>query len=305
MPIVIPKAIPAYKVLSNENIFVMEKKRAARQDIRPIEIAILNLMPTKIETENQLLRLLSNTPLQVHITLIKTESYNPRNTSHEHLERFYKTYSQIKHKKFDGMIITGAPVEQKDFHGVAYWEELEEILNYAKNMVTSTIFICWGAQAALYHYYGIEKQPLAEKLFGVYKNRAVFPHEPLLKGLNDTFSIPHSRHTAVDAEALRRHPSLCVLAEGTECGISIAKAKDANMFFFFGHSEYDPETLKKEYLRDKEAGLPIAPPKNYFADDKEDAVNFNWNSTGNLLFYNWLNYYVYQITPYQLKTGKA
>lgn len=302
MPIVIPEAIPAYKVLENENIFVMAKKRAESQDIRPLEIAIVNLMPTKIETETQLMRLLSNTPLQVNVTLIRTESYKSVNTAADHMERFYKTFSEIEHKMFDGMIITGAPVETLPFEEVLYWEELKKIMDYAEKKVTSTIFICWGAQAALYHYYGIKKNPLQSKLFGVYKNVATVAYEPLLKGLNDTFSIPHSRHTAVDEDAVRACGKLTVIAEGKDCGLSIVRAKDAAKFFFFGHSEYDRETLKNEYLRDVNKGLPIAPPDNYFVGGDTSRINMSWNSTGNLLFYNWLNYYVYQITPYVLES---
>lgn len=301
MPIVIPKAIPAFSTLKKENVFVMAKKRAEAQDIRPIEIAIVNLMPTKIETETQLIRLLANTPLQVNLTLVRTASYKGTNVSGDHLERFYKTFDQIKDNRYDGMIITGAPVETLDFNDVLYWNELKEIMDFADKKVTSTIYICWGAQAALYHYFGIGKNPLPEKLFGVFKNHAVTQFDPLLKGLNDTFSIPHSRHTSIDEKAVRENKKLIVVAEGDECGLSIVKTKDDRKFFFFGHSEYDRETLKTEYLRDKDKGLRIAPPKNYFIDGDINRINMSWNSTGNLLFYNWLNYYVYQVTPYSLE----
>ncbi|MFA5450206.1 MAG: homoserine O-succinyltransferase [Clostridia bacterium] len=301
MPIIIPKAIPAYKILEKENVFVMSKKRAMTQDIRPIEIAIVNLMPTKIETETQLARLLANTPLQVNLTLIKTASYTSSNTSGEHMGKFYKTFDEIKDKRLDGLIVTGAPVETLEYNEVLYWEELSKILDYADKMATSSIFICWGAQAAIYRYYGIDKVALPQKLFGVYKNRAVTEYEPLLKGLNDRFSIPHSRYTAIDEVALKAHKDIKVIAEGDECGTSIAKSRDNKKFFFFGHSEYDRETLAKEYFRDKEKGLPIAPPENYFLNGKEQDINFSWNSTGNLLFYNWLNYYVYQVTPFKLE----
>ena len=301
MPIVIPKAIPAFSTLKKENVFVMAKKRAEAQDIRPIEIAIVNLMPTKIETETQLIRLLANTPLQVNLTLVRTASYKGTNVSGDHLERFYKTFDQIKDNRYDGMIITGAPVETLDFNDVLYWNELKEIMDFADKKVTSTIYICWGAQAALYHYFGIGKNPLPEKLFGVFKNHAVTQFDPLLKGLNDTFSIPHSRHTSIDEKAVRENKKLIVVAEGDECGLSIVKTKDDRKFFFFGHSEYDRETLKTEYLRDKDKGLRIAPPKNYFVDGDINRINMSWNSTGNLLFYNWLNYYVYQVTPYSLE----
>lgn len=301
MPIVIPKDIPAFSVLKKENIFVMPKKRAESQDIRPIEIAVVNLMPTKVETETQLLRLLANTPLQVNLTLIKTATYKSINTSENHMERFYKTFDEVKDTRFDGMIVTGAPVENLDFKEVAYWEELKAIFDYADSMVTSTIYICWGAQAAMYHYYGIEKKPLPKKLFGVFKNRASVAYEPLLKGLNDTFSIPHSRYTEIDADAVRANKKLRVLAEGERSGISIVKSRDDRKFFFFGHSEYDRETLKNEYMRDKEKGLKIDPPENYFIDGDVNRIDMSWNSTGNLLFYNWLNHYVYQVTPYNLE----
>lgn len=301
MPIVIPKDIPAFSVLKKENIFVMPKKRAESQDIRPIEIAVVNLMPTKVETETQLLRLLANTPLQVNLTLIKTATYKSTNTSENHMERFYKIFDEIRDTRFDGMIVTGAPVENLDFREVAYWEELKAIFDYADSMVTSTIYICWGAQAAMYHYYGIEKKPLGKKLFGVFKNRASVKFEPLLKGLNDTFSIPHSRYTEIDAEAVKADKKLRILAEGERSGISIVKSRDDRKFFFFGHSEYDRETLKNEYLRDKEKGIKIDPPENYFIDGDINRIDMSWNSTGNLLFYNWLNHYVYQVTPYNLE----
>ena len=301
MPIVIPKDIPAFSVLKKENIFVMPKKRAESQDIRPIEIAVVNLMPTKVETETQLLRLLANTPLQVNLTLIKTATYKSTNTSENHMERFYKTFDEIRDTRFDGMIVTGAPVENLDFREVAYWEELKAIFDYADSMVTSTIYICWGAQAAMYHYYGIEKRPLGKKLFGVFRNRASVKFEPLLKGLNDTFSIPHSRYTEIDADAVKADKKLRILAEGERSGISIVKSRDDRKFFFFGHSEYDRETLKNEYLRDKEKGIKIDPPENYFIDGDINRIDMSWNSTGNLLFYNWLNHYVYQVTPYNLE----
>lgn len=300
MPIVIPKDIPAYDVLTHENIFVMPKKRADRQDIRPIEIAIVNLMPTKVITETQLMRLLGNTPLQVSITLIKTKSYTGSNTSQTHMDKFYRTYSEVKNKKFDGMIITGAPVETMEFSKVKYWEELCEIFDFADKHVTSTIYICWGAQAALNYHYGISKYQLENKLFGVYKNKAIVDYDLLLKGMNDKFSIPHSRHTTIDEGTIYKNKKLQVLAVGDDCGISIAKSKDNKKFFFFGHSEYDRETLKEEYLRDLAKGMNIEKPKNYFINDDIDKINMSWNSTGNLLFYNWLNYYVYQVTPFDI-----
>lgn len=301
MPIVIPKDIPAYDVLTQENIFVMPKKRADTQDIRPIEIAIVNLMPTKVITETQLMRLLGNTPLQVNITLVKTQSYTGTNTAQTHMDKFYKSYPEIKDRYFDGMIITGAPVETLDYAEVKYWDELCEIMDFADKHVTSTIFICWGAQAALKYYYGIPKYELPSKLFGVYKNRAIVDYDLLLKGMNDRFSIPHSRYTSIDEGAVYKHEKLQVLAVGDECGISIAKSIDNRKFFFFGHSEYDRETLKNEYLRDLAKGLDIKKPDNYFINEDIDNINMSWNSTGNLLFYNWLNYYVYQVTPFELR----
>lgn len=301
MPIVIPQTIPAYKVLERENIFVMTQRRAESQDIRPLEIAILNLMPTKIETETQLMRLLSNTPLQVNITLVETETYKSSHTARDHMERFYKTFDSIKDKMLDGLVVTGAPVETLEFDNVHYWEELKMIMDYADKNVTSTIFICWGAQAALFHYYGIGKKPLPKKMFGVFRNSAQAEFEPLLKGLDDTFYIPHSRHTTVDEEAVRACRKLKVIASGDECGLSIVKSADNRKFFFFGHSEYDRETLKNEYLRDLNKGLAIDPPKNYFIDGDIERINLSWRSTANLMFYNWLNYYVYQVTPYLLE----
>lgn len=301
MPIVIPKDIPAFPVLKKENVFVMAKKRAEAQDIRPIEIAIVNLMPTKVETETQLMRLLANTPLQVNLTLIKTATYKSTNVSVDHMERFYKTFDEICDQKFDGMIVTGAPVETMDFDEVIYWEELKKIMDFADKNVTSTIYICWGAQAALYHYYGIGKKALAKKMFGIFPNRAAVQYDPLLKGLNDTFNIPHSRHTEIDSDAVRAEKKLRVLAEGEDCGLSIVKSRDDKKFFFFGHSEYDRETLKNEYLRDKAKGLSIEQPKNYFIGGNINEIDFSWKSTANLLFYNWLNHYVYQVTPFNLE----
>ncbi|MFW5780008.1 MAG: homoserine O-succinyltransferase [Bacillota bacterium] len=299
MPIVIPKEIPAFDVLTKENIFIMSKKRADAQDIRPIEIAIVNLMPTKVITETQLMRLLGNSPLQINITLVKTESYKGTNTPEKHMEKFYKNYSEIKDKFFDGMIITGAPVETLDYEKVKYWKELCEIMKFADENVTSTIYICWGAQAAMKYYYGIPKYELEEKLFGVFKNKAVTNFDLLLKGMDDKFSIPHSRHTSIDEGEVYKNKNLQVLAVGDECGISIAKSKDNKKFFFFGHSEYDRESLKSEYLRDLAKGLDIKKPQNYFINDDIDNINMSWNSTANLLFYNWMNYYVYQVTPFE------
>lgn len=300
MPIVIPRGLPAFENLQSEKIFVMDKKRAVGQDIRPIEIAILNLMPTKETTETQLIRLLSNSPLQINVTLIKTDTYVPTHVTDDHMNRFYKSLDEIKKMKFDGMIVTGAPVETLPFEEVKYWHELEQIIDFADKNVTSTIYICWGAQAALYHKFGIGKHMLDKKLFGIFPTHAVVKNDMLLKGMDDTFYIPSSRHTSVDEFALRENPDIKILAEGEESGVAIAKTLDNKSFFFTGHSEYDRYTLRNEYLRDLEKGLPIDRPKNYFATDDIDKVDMKWRSTANLLFYNWLNYYVYQVTPYHL-----
>ena len=306
MPIVISKDLPAYKTLTEENIFAITKNRAESQDIRPIEIAILNLMPTKIATETQLLRLLSNSPLQTNITLVSTESYVGKNTPQEHLEKFYKPFSQIKNRKFDGMIITGAPVENYNFEEVKYWGELEEIMEFAKTNVTSTIFICWGAQAALHYYYGVEKHPLEEKLFGVFKHKKMVEYDKLLKGIDDEFYMPHSRHTTVYVEDIEKIKKLKVLARSDEAGATIVKSTDDKIIFIFGHTEYDRETLKNEYERDLQKGLPIKEPANYFKNGYQDGkgeINMCWSSTANLIYSNWLNYYVYQITPYDFVHG--
>lgn len=300
MPIVIPRGLPAFESLQSEKIFVMDNKRAVGQDIRPIEIAILNLMPTKETTETQLMRLLSNSPLQINVTLIKTDTYAPTHVADDHMTRFYKSLDEIKKMKFDGMIVTGAPVETLPFEEVKYWHELEQIIDFADKNVTSTIYICWGAQAALYHKFGINKHMLDKKLFGIFPTHAVVKNDMLLKGMDDTFYIPSSRHTAIDETALRENPNIKILAEGDETGVAIAKTLDNKSFFFTGHSEYDRYTLRNEYLRDLEKGLSIERPKNYFATDDVDKVDMKWRSTANLLFYNWLNYYVYQVTPYHL-----
>ena len=302
MPIVIPEDIPAFKTLAGENIFVMAETRAASQDIRPIEIAIVNLMPTKIVTETQLMRLLSNSPLQINVTLVSTETYTGKNTPLEHLNRFYKPFGEVKGRKFDGMIVTGAPVETIDFEEVKYWPELEEIFEFARKNVTSTIFICWGAQAALYHYYGVRKRLLGKKLFGVYKHKKLVEYELLLKGLDDEFRMPHSRHTTIDEAAVKAADKLELLASSEEAGAAIIKSKDNRFFFITGHAEYDRETLLYEYERDVAKGMDIAKPDNYFGENGK--INMSWASTANLLYVNWLNYYVYQITPFQLDKVK-
>ena len=299
MPIVISRDIPAYAALKAENIFVMNDERAFTQDIRPLEIAILNLMPTKVETETQFMRLLSNSPLQVNITLVYTESYKSKNTAAAHLERFYKKFDDIKHKHFDGMIITGAPVETMPFEEVAYWKELTKIFDFADTHVTSTIYICWGAQAALYYHYGIQKYLLPTKLFGIFPHKKLIDqHDPLLKGIDDVFYIPHSRHTSVKLEDVKKVEDLVVLSESEYTGLSIAKSKDNKKIFLTGHMEYDRDTLKKEYERDVARGLPIHPPVNYFTDETCTDVRLTWSSAANLFYTNWLNYYVYQVTPF-------
>ena len=299
MPIIIPRDLPAYESLLKEKIFVMDKERAGTQDIRPIEIAILNLMPTKEETETQLVRLLSNSPLQVNVTFISTITYKPTHVCSDHMNRFYRSLAEVKNVKFDGMIITGAPVETLAFEDVAYWNELVEIMDFADKNVTSTIYICWGAQAALYHHFGIGKKPLPKKMFGIFPTKAVVENDMLLKGMDDVFYIPNSRYTEADQDAISACKELKILAKGEESGISIVKTHDNKKFFFMGHAEYDRDTLKKEYIRDKQKGLEIDRPKNYFIGDTEE-VNMSWKSTANLLFYNWLNYYVYQVTPFEL-----
>ncbi|MBO7221434.1 MAG: homoserine O-succinyltransferase [Clostridia bacterium] len=299
MPIIIPKGLPAYKVMANEKIFVMDSDRAGKQDIRPIEIAIVNLMPTKEVTEAQLVRLLSNSPLQINITLIKMATYTSTHASDDHMSRFYCTLEEAKKKKFDGMIVTGAPVENMPFEEVKYWKELTEIIDFAEDHVTSTIYICWGAQAALYYQYGINKKPLPEKLFGIFETKAVVENDMLLKGMNDEFNIPHSRHTTIDEDAVYKCKELKVLAVSDKAGICIAKRHNNKSFYFTGHAEYDRNTLLTEYERDLAKGEKIHAPENYFkGDDKH--ISWSWRSTANLLFYNWLNYYVYQITPFDI-----
>ena len=301
MPIKIPNELPAYRTLTDENIFVMTETRAVTQDIRPLQIALVNLMPTKIDTETQLLRLLGNTSLQVETELIKMRSHESRNTSKEHLLAFYKTFDEIRDRKFDGMIITGAPVEQMPFTDVEYWDELCEIMEWSKKHVHSTFHICWGAQAGLYYHYGIPKRRLEEKLFGVFHHHVEQKNIPLLRGFDDTVMVPHSRHTTVDRKDIEACPDLTILASSPEAGVYAISAGGGKQIFITGHSEYDARTLEKEYLRDKKAGLPIRVPENYYPDNddtKEPLVT--WRSHANLLYANWLNYCVYQTTPYDL-----
>ncbi len=305
MPINIPDNLPAAKVLEEENIFFMQKQRAKEQDIRPLEIAILNLMPDKITTETQLLRLLGNTPLQTNITLLRPRLHESKNTSKEHLLAFYKYFDEVKGQKFDGLIITGAPVEQMPFEEVDYWKELVEIMEWSKHNVTSTFHICWGAQAGLYYHYGIPKYPLKEKMFGLFKHTINRKHIRLLRGFDEEFFIPHSRHTEIKREDVLAVKEIEILSESEESGVYLVGSKDRKQFFITGHSEYDAGALKKEYDRDVALNLPIKVPKNYYPNDdttKEPLVR--WRAHANLLFNNWLNYYVYQETPYDLKKIK-
>ena len=307
MPIQIPNDLPAAGVLQQENIFVMTQKRAESQEIRPLEIVLLNLMPTKIVTETQLSRVLGNTPLQVHLELMMVSSHKPKNTPQEHLLNFYKTFDELKDRKFDGMVITGAPVELMEFEEVNYWEELCQIMEWSKSHVHSTLHICWGAQAALYYHYGVQKRLLPKKLFGVFQHHADYKRAILLRGFDDQFWVPHSRHTTVDRADLEKIPGMKILASSDEAGVYAMMTDKGRQIFITGHSEYDGDTLEKEYLRDKNAGLPIEIPKNYYPDDddtKEPMVR--WRSHANLLFSNWLNYFVYQTTPYDIMSvGEA
>ena len=302
MPIKIPNRLPATSTLLEENIFVMTETRAITQDIRPLRVLMLNLMPQKIVTETQIARLIGNTPLQVELELLQTATHKATHTSGDHMLAFYKTFDQIKDKRYDGMIITGAPVEQLPFEEVDYWPELCEIMEWSKTHVTSTFHICWGAQAGLYYHYGVPKYPLDKKLFGVYKHSLDYKRSILFRGFDDTFSVPHSRHTTCKREDIEKVPEIRILASSPEAGVFACMTERGRQVFITGHSEYDADTLKKEYLRDKNAGLPIDLPKNYFPDDDEtrDPV-VTWRSCANLLYSNWLNYLVYQTTPYNIE----
>lgn len=305
MPIRIPNGLPARETIISENIFVMEETRSCTQDIRPLEIAILNLMPTKIATETQLLRLLGNTPLQVNATLLRVTSHEAKNVSLEHLISFYKTFDEVKDRNFDGMIITGAPVEHLEFEEVEYWDELCQIMEWSKTHVYSTFHICWGAQAALYYHYGIPKYKMDQKLFGVFKHHLVKHHPILCRGFNDEFLVPHSRHTTIHKEDVLKHPEIKILAESDEAGIYAMQTNGGRQIFITGHSEYDAHTLELEYKRDKDAGLPIEVPVNYYPNDDDtlDPPN-TWRAHANLIYSNWLNYFVYQETPYDITTIK-
>jgi homoserine O-succinyltransferase/O-acetyltransferase len=301
MPIKIPDQLPAKQVLQGENIFVMDEDRAVHQDIRPLQIALLNLMPTKIATETQLLRLLGNTPIQVEVTLVRTNSHQSKNTPEEHLLAFYQTFEQIRLRRFDALIITGAPVEHLPFDEVDYWEELKAIMDWGFSNVFSLFYICWGAQAALYHQFGIPKYPLPSKQFGVFPHRVIERNVRLMRGFDDVFYAPHSRHTEVRRADIERVPQLDIVAESDEAGVYIVVSRDGRQVFVTGHSEYDPLTLKREYDRDVAAGLPITVPANYYpGDDPTRAPMVRWRSHAHLLYANWINYYVYQETPYDL-----
>lgn len=302
MPLNVPDNLPAIEVLKEENIFVMPETRAMHQDIRPLKIVILNLMPVKITTEIHLLRMLSNTPLQAEVLLLNIRNHKSKNTPQEHLETFYKTFDQIQDQKFDGLIITGAPVEMLDFEEVDYWDEMKEIMNWADHHVTSTLYICWAAQAGLYYHYGIPKYPEDKKIFGVFKHWINDSNEPIVRGFDDEFWVPHSRHTNLQKADLEKVPDLKIIAESEEAGVHIIASRDGRKIFVTGHSEYDPLTLKTEYDRDLGKGLPIDVPKNYFPnDDPSKRPVVRWKSHASLFYSNWLNYYVYQATPFSLE----
>ena len=301
MPLIIPNKLPAADSLKNENIFTMEQTRAVTQDIRALKILIVNLMPTKIATETQLARVLANTPLQVELTLLRMDSHESQNTSEEHLKSFYKTLPEIKNERFDGMILTGAPVETIPFEEVDYWSELCEILEYSKENVYSNMHICWGAQAGLFYHYGIDKYMTGRKVFGVFEHKVVRMHNPLMRGFDEFFYAPHSRNTYIKKEDVLKHSEIRILAESEEAGLHIMTTDNGRQIFILGHQEYDKETLALEYFRDVNKGIPIDVPKHYFKDDNpEKDIMFRWRSHASLLFSNWLNYYVYQETPFDL-----
>ncbi|WP_243348966.1 homoserine O-succinyltransferase [Parabacteroides sp. FAFU027] len=305
MPVTLPSNLPAIELLKKENIFVMDESRASSQDIRPLKILVLNLMPLKITTETDIVRLLSNTPLQIELTLMHIKEHNSKNTPIEHLLEFYNDFDEVKGQNFDGMIVTGAPVEQLPFEEVTYWAQIQEIFNWARHHVTSTFYICWAAQAGLYHFYGVPKHPLDQKMFGVFKHTANDPTLPIFRGLDDEFYVPHSRHTEVRREDLEKVSEVTILSESEESGVYIAMARDGREFFITGHSEYAPDTLDTEYKRDLSKGLSIEMPQNYYRnDDPNEKPLVRWRSHANLLFSNWLNYYVYQETPFDIREIK-
>ena len=300
MPLNLPDKLPAIELLKEENIFVIDNSRATRQDIRPLRIVILNLMPLKITTETDLVRLLSNTPLQVEISFMKIKSHTSKNTPIEHMKAFYTDFDKMRGEKYDGMIITGAPVEQMDFEEVTYWDEITEIFDWARTHVTSTLYICWAAQAGLYHFYGVPKYDLPAKMFGVFRHSLREPFVPIFRGFDDEFFVPHSRHTEIRREDIMKVPELTLLSESEESGVYMAMARGGREFFITGHSEYSPYTLNDEYMRDLGKGLPINKPRNYYRNnDPAQGPVVRWRGHANLLFTNWLNYYVYQETPFR------
>ncbi|WP_321334698.1 homoserine O-succinyltransferase [uncultured Bacteroides sp.] len=305
MPLNLPDRLPAIEILKEENIFVIDNSRATQQDIRPLRIVLLNLMPLKITTETDMVRLLSNTPLQLEISFMKLKSHTSKNTPIEHMQTFYTDFDDMRSEKYDGMIVTGAPVEQLDFEEVSYWREMEEVFDWARTHVTSTFYICWAAQAGLYHYYGIPKYPLEKKLFGIFEHRALDPLYPIFRGFDDVFSVPHSRHTEVRKEDVLKVPELTLLSESDEAGVYMVMGRGGREFFVTGHSEYSPLTLDTEYRRDAEKGMAIDLPKNYYMNnDPEKEPLVRWRGHANLLFSNWLNYFVYQETPFNIEDIK-
>ena len=305
MPLRLPDKLPAIELLKRENIFVMDNTRATTQDIRPLKIVILNLMPLKITTETDLIRLLSNTPLQMEVSFMKLKSHTPKNTPIEHMMMFYRDFEKMGDEKFDGMIITGAPVEQMDFEDVNYWDEISTIFDWARNHVTSTLYICWAAQAGLYYHYGIPKYPLEKKMFGVFRQHTLCPHLPIFRGFDDVFYMPHSRHTEVRKEDILANPELTLIADSPENGVSMVMARGGREFFITGHMEYASNTLDNEYKRDKDIRDDVDMPVNYYRDnnpDKEPLVT--WRAHANLLYHNWINYYIYQETPYDISQIK-
>lgn len=305
MPLRLPDKLPAIELLKRENIFVMDNTRATTQDIRPLKIVILNLMPLKITTETDLIRLLSNTPLQMEVSFMKLKSHTPKNTPIEHMMMFYRDFEKMRDEKFDGMIITGAPVEQMDFEDVNYWDEISTIFDWARNHVTSTLYICWAAQAGLYYHYGIPKYLLEKKMFGVFRQHTLCPHLPIFRGFDDVFYMPHSRHTEVRKEDILANPELTLIADSPENGVSMVMARGGREFFITGHMEYASNTLDNEYKRDKDIRDDVDMPVNYYRDnnpDKEPLVT--WRAHANLLYHNWINYYIYQETPYDISQIK-
>jgi homoserine O-succinyltransferase len=301
MPLRLPDRLPAIELLKHENIFVMDDSRAHMQDIRPLKIAILNLMPLKITTETDLIRLLSNTPLQLEVSFMKLKSHTPKNTPIEHMMMFYRDFEQMRHEKYDGMIITGAPVEQLEYEDVSYWAEVSDIFAWARTHVTSTLYICWAAQAGLYYHYGIPKYPLPKKMFGIFPQYTLNPQLPIFRGFDDVFQMPHSRHTELHREDILANPDLQLIAESPDSGVSMVMARGGREFFITGHLEYAPDTLDKEYRRDKDTRDDVDMPINYYKnDDPSQGPKVTWRAHANLLYSNWINYYVYQETPYYI-----